>query len=130
LNSLSSGWNLRLKDPGLLLPQIAASVVIQLGFLVLAPKADHLKALDARYAQFAARLATLAEAFQADRRRHATGRLARCSARSGPGRMYDSFKLVCDDELAEPALLLRQQQLSRLLQPILEAARDHAEDTG
>jgi len=32
------GWNLRLKDPGLLLPQIAASVAIQLGFLVLAPK--------------------------------------------------------------------------------------------
>lgn len=32
------GWNLRLKDPGMLLPQIGASVSIQLGFLVLAPK--------------------------------------------------------------------------------------------
>ena len=32
------GWNLRLKDPGLLLPQIATSIVVQLAFLVLAPK--------------------------------------------------------------------------------------------
>jgi len=32
------GLNLRLKDPGLLLPQIALSVLIQLLFLVLAPK--------------------------------------------------------------------------------------------
>jgi hypothetical protein len=31
---------------------------------------------------------------------------------------------------AEPALLLRQQQLSHPLQPILEAASDHAEDAG
>ncbi len=32
------GLNLRLKDPGMLLPQIAASVVVQLAFLVVAPK--------------------------------------------------------------------------------------------
>src|SRR5437879_11775482 len=32
------GWNLRLKEPGLLLPQIATSIVVQLAFLVLAPK--------------------------------------------------------------------------------------------
>jgi hypothetical protein len=32
--------------------------------------------------------------------------------------------------IAEPALLLRQPQLSHLLQPILDAAGDHAEDHG
>ena len=32
------GLNLRLDDPGLLLPQIATSVLVQLAFLVLAPK--------------------------------------------------------------------------------------------
>jgi len=35
---ISRGWNLRFKDPGLLLPQIAAGVFVQLAFLVLAPK--------------------------------------------------------------------------------------------
>jgi len=32
------GWNLRARDPGLLLPQIAVSIVFQLAFLVLAPR--------------------------------------------------------------------------------------------
>jgi diguanylate cyclase len=32
------GWNLRMKDPGMLLAQIAISVLLQLAFLVLAPK--------------------------------------------------------------------------------------------
>jgi len=32
------GWNLRLKDPGMLRAQIAISIFFQLGFLVLAPK--------------------------------------------------------------------------------------------
>ena len=32
------GWNLRLKDPGMLLAQIATSVFLQLAFLMLAPK--------------------------------------------------------------------------------------------
>jgi diguanylate cyclase (GGDEF)-like protein len=32
-----SGWNLRFKDPGLLVPQLVASVVVLLGFVALAP---------------------------------------------------------------------------------------------